>query len=109
MRQEGEEPATDMTPDGIPVRDLHPSVRPVLWSYELHDDATMPQITVAAAVMDRGDLVATRWLLHTVGQPRLRTVLPRVARRMSPRSVALWACLLEVDPPVVDRIAWVAA
>jgi hypothetical protein len=98
-----------MSSPDLALADLPASICDLLWTVERDRCPRLPLETVAAAVMERGSLAETRWLLGCVGLEALRAVLPQVARRLSPRSLALWACLLELPPPAVTRVPWVAA
>lgn len=93
----------------INVSALPSEVDTLLWSYSRNSRMELPLSVVAAAVMERGDLFAMRWLMRTIGQDSLRAILPVVARRLSPRSLALWQCVLEVDVAPPPRTPWVAA
>lgn len=89
--------------------ELPAMVLKLLWSYDRSPEVTLPLAAVAAVVMERGDLSAMRWLLHTAGREPLREALPHLARRLSPRSLALWRCILDAEAPEPPRVPWVAA
>jgi hypothetical protein len=94
--------------DTCAVDALPPTVRPLLWAYRLEQGTDLPIAVVAAAVMDRGDLAAMRWLISTLGRPRLAALLPSIARRLSPRSQALWSCVLDQPRRPSTCVPWVA-
>jgi len=93
----------------LPVDGLPRAIRDLLWSYRLEAGGTLPVAIVAAAVMERGELAAMRWLRRTIEAGTLIRLLPGIARRLSPRSLALWCCLLDCPMPAVDRVPWTAA
>jgi hypothetical protein len=94
-----------ITPD-LNLNEIPESIVSLLWTVDHEQVSAMP---VAAVVMERGNRDESRWLLRQVGLEGLRTVLPLVARRLSSRSLALWACILDIPQPTVPRIPWVAA
>ncbi len=104
-------PATiySMDEPTLTVAALPPEVDVLLWPYDRSGHTELPLSVVSAAVMDRGDLSAMRWLIRTAGRDALRVVLPRVARRLSPRSLALWQCVLDTDVAPPPQTPWVAA
>lgn len=94
--------------DELAIDTLPNHITALLWSYRLPSGGTVPLAIVAASVMDRGDLGSMRWLMQHVGATRLRLILPTIARRLSPRSLALWRCLLGGPHPSTGGIPWVA-
>lgn len=96
--------------DSCLVDDLPTTTAALLWSYRIDANGCMPLPLVAAAVMERGSLADMRWLLTTIGAARLRSLLPGLASRLSPRALALWTCILEAEPrPPTDGVPWIAA
>ena len=87
---------------------LPAAIERLLWSYDMRETAPSLAI-ISAAVMERGSVEDMRWLLKRAGKSALRSILPQCARRLSPRSLALWKCLLNInDLPKPQRIPWTA-
>lgn len=98
-----------MIASDLNLKEIPESIVSLLWTVDQTQVSAMPVAVVAAVVMERGNIDESRWLLRQVGLEGLRTVLPLVARRLSARSLALWACILDIPQPTVPRIPWVAA
>jgi hypothetical protein len=71
------------------------SVRQLLWNVDLNS-GSVPWIAVCRPIMERGDLAAMRWLLATADAVTLREAFAQLERGLSPRSRALWRCLLDL-------------
>jgi hypothetical protein len=88
-----------------------PDVRRLLWDVDPDAiDAALHLDFVIERVMTRGNRAAMTWLRKNVAPERLRDVLERRGRRLSPRDLAYWRLVsgLPTEPqaPGGGRPTW---
>lgn len=83
------------------------SAAQLFWELPPERLADLPEGVVIPRVMERGTLADYRWLLHTCPAGRLGAwYSAHGARHLSPRSLALWSCLLDRPRPQSIQIPW---
>ena len=90
---------------------LPPGLARLFWEYPAEMTESLPDEIVFAKVMERGTVEEGRWLLSAFSRQRLETWFDHDAQRhLSPRSLRLWACLLERPLPTGrPQVPWVQA
>lgn len=79
----------------------------LFWDVAPERIADLPEGFVIPRVMERGTLADYRWLLRTCPADRLTAwYRSHAARHLSPRSLALWACLLDCPRPTPTQVPW---
>lgn len=79
----------------------------LFWEHDLSQRSELSADTVYARVMERGTIEDARWLLRTQERAELTAWFQaRAARHCSPRTLALWSCVLECPAPVSSAIPW---
>jgi hypothetical protein len=89
---------------------LPPGLTRLLWEYSTETAVHIPDEIIFAKVMERGSLEECRWLVGAFPNERLKTWFEQHAERhLSPRSLRLWACLLECPLPTnrQPQIPWI--
>ena len=90
---------------------LPPGLARLLWEYPVGMSEAIPDEIIFAKVMERGTIDEGRWLLGAFPSDRLATWFDHHAlRHLSPRSLRLWACLLERPLPTGrPQVPWIHA
>jgi hypothetical protein len=88
---------------------LPPSLNRLLWEYSAETMANIPDEIIFAKVMERGSVEEGRWLVGAFPNERLKTWFEQQSERhLSPRSLRLWACLLDCPlPHRRPQIPWI--
>jgi hypothetical protein len=83
------------------------SVAALFWELPPERFSDLPETVVFPRVMERGTVADYRWLLGACPADRLVSWFSaHAARHLSPRAMALWACLLSVPRPRPTQMAW---
>ena len=89
---------------------LPPGLTRLLWEYSAETAVNIPDEIIFAKVMERGSLEEGSWLVGAFSNEQLKAWFDRHAERhLSPRSLRLWACLLECSIPTnrQPQIPWI--
>jgi hypothetical protein len=79
----------------------------LFWEYSIQQRAHLPHGVVAARVMERGTIDDYRWLLRSIPADTLGAWFDTSApRQLTPRALALWACLLNHPRRSSPSIPW---
>ncbi len=89
------------------VRIAATPVERLFWEYAADQRVELPADLVFARIMERGTIEDSRWLVRNQPRNVLRDWFQaRAARHCSPKTLALWACILECPQPVSVAVPW---
>ena len=96
-RESGKRPAA--AGGGSSAPSIPAWLEPLLQEYDFSElDLEQHAVTIIERTLEHGGRAEVRWMLRTYGVERVRAVVrDRGARRLSPRSFALWRLVLRVE------------